>query len=213
MSQLPILWSFRRCPYAMRARLAVQSAGLRVELREILLRDKPPAFLQASRSATVPTLELSDRVIDESLDIMIWALTERDSDGLLTMPKDAWRLIEETDGPFKAALDHTKYAIRYPDLNPADEREKAAQHIRALDEMLAGRSWLYGDHATLADFAILPFVRQFANIDRAWFEEQPWPHAIRWLDAFLESAAFGRIMLKRAIWSEGDAPQWFGDAI
>ncbi len=206
----PILWSFRRCPYAIRARLALVRAGLRVELREILLRDKPEAFLATSASGTVPALRLAEGVLDESLDIMVWALKAHDPDGLLEMPEAGWDLIAESDGPFKAALDHTKYAVRFPELDAGAEREKAAVFLRGLDQRLRGQSWLFGARARLADLAILPFVRQFANIDRAWFDAQGWPDLAGWLDRFLESAEFAAVMPKFAPWVEGDEPVFFG---
>ncbi|MGB7241800.1 MAG: glutathione S-transferase N-terminal domain-containing protein, partial [Sulfitobacter sp.] len=153
----------------MRARLAIRSAGLlRVELREVRLKDKPDAFLETSPSATVPALQLSDKVLDESLDIMVWALTEHDPMRLLDMPSAGWDLISENDGPFKAALDHTKYASRYPEKDMELERQKAAEYLIGLDQRLKGQSALFGQRLTLADPAILPFVRQFAHIDRPW---------------------------------------------
>lgn len=205
-SPRPILWSFRRCPYAMRARMAVLSAGLEVELREILLRDKPQAFLRASPSATVPNLQAGDLVLDESLDIMLWALGQSDPHGLLNMPEAGRALIAQNDGPFKAALDHTKYATRYPDLDPQSERAKASEFIQLLNTRLTERAFLMGDKPTLADIAIFPFVRQFANIDRAWFEAQPWPHVLLWLDGFLQSADFQTAMEKAPVWEEGARP-------
>lgn len=210
MSQPPIFWTFRRCPYAMRARLALKSARVRVELREILLMDKPQAFLATSASATVPALRLSDRVLDESRDIMVWALEQSDPQRLLDMPQEGWNLIEENDGPFKTALDHTKYASRYPDLDAKAERSKAAAFLAGIDERLKGQSGLFGNRPTIADYAILPFVRQFANIDRDWFDAQAWPDLINWLSAFTESTALEQIMTKYVPWSEGDAPIWFG---
>ena len=210
MSQHPILWTFRRCPYAIRARLAIASAGQRVELREILLGDKPHAFLDASASATVPCLALNDRVLDESRDIMVWALEQNDPHQLLTMPREGWDLIDANDGPFKSALDHTKYATRYPELNAEHERSKAAAFLVSLDERLNGQAALFGDHATIADLAILPFVRQFAYIDRAWFDAQNWPNLITWLDGFTDSVAFAQVMDKYAPWKDGDPPLWFG---
>jgi glutathione S-transferase len=183
-----------------------------VELREILLRDKPSAFLETSPSATVPALRDGDLVLDESLDIMRWALGISDPERLLDMPAAGWDLIETNDGPFKAALDHTKYAVRYPDLNPEEERAKAAGFLMRLEPMLAGAGWLFGDRPVLADYALLPFVRQFANIDRAWFDAQPWPNLRAWLDRFAESAAFHEVMHKYTPWVEGDAPVFFGSA-
>ena len=211
MSQPPIFWTFRRCPYAIRARLALRSANVRVELREILLREKPQAFLEASASATVPALRLDDRVLDESLDIMVWALEKNDPQRLLDMPRQGWSLIEANDGPFKTALDHTKYVSRFPDLDVVTERDKAAAYLTGLEERLKGRTSLFGDHPTLADQAILPFVRQFANIHREWFDAQPWPGLIAWLNRFTESEAFAEVMIRFPPWSEGDEPVWFGD--
>lgn len=210
MDQRPILWSFRRCPYAMRARLAVQAAGLVVELREILLRDKPQAFLADSASGTVPALRLPDRGVDESLDIMIWALEQRDPLGLLDMPGAGWEMIATNDGPFKTALDHTKYAVRYPELDASVERAKAADVLRDLDLQLRGQVHLFGAKQTIADLAILPFVRQFANTDRVWFDAQDWPDLVAWLDRFTQSDAFARVMVKYTPWVEGDAPLLFG---
>ena len=211
MTDHPILWSFRRCPYAMRARLAVQSAGIPVELREIVLRNKPEAFLETSPSATVPALRTGATVLDESLEIMVWALKQSDPEGLMEMPDEGWALIEANDGPFKAALDHTKYAVRYPDLDPKAERAKAAQYLMKLEVQLTGNKWLFGNRPTVADLAILPFVRQFANTDRAWFDAQDWTGLIGWLDRFTESAAFRRIMPKYAPWAPGDTPFLFGN--
>ena len=201
MTAHPILWSFRRCPYAIRARLAVQSAGVTVELREILLRDKPTAFLDTSPSATVPALRLQDRVLDESLDIMIWALEQNDPARLLDMPETGRDLIEANDGPFKAALDHTKYAVRYPHLDAQKERQKAADIIFELEARLSRTDNLLGHHQTIADIGTLPFVRQFANTDRTWFDAQNWPNVHNWLGSFLESAAFSDIMRKYPVWT------------
>lgn len=200
MTLPPVLWSFRRCPYAIRARLAIVSAGINVELREILLRDKPEAFVQTSPSRTVPALRLEDRVLDESLDIMIWALRQNDPQQLLNMPDEGWDLIAENDGPFKTALDHEA------------ERAKAAVFLVDLDTKLSGRSWLFGDQPTIADLALLPFARQFAHIDRAWFDAQPWPNLIAWLDRFLNSETFAGVMSKYPPWSDGDVPLIFGGA-
>jgi len=202
MMPYPILWSFRRCPYAMRARLAVVQSGVPIELREILLRDKPEAFLEDSPSATVPCLRTEEGVIDESLDVMIWALKQNDPDGLLDMSEQGWSLIRECDGPFKAALDRTKYPTRYEGIDIEAEREKASDFLYRLNDQLAGQVWLFGDRATLADYAILPFVRQFAHIDRACFDDRDWPYLIAWLDRFLESDLFAATMHKYAPWTE-----------
>lgn len=139
----PILYSFRRCPYAMRARLGIASAGIEVELREIVLRDKPAQMLEASPKGTVPVL-ITDKVIDESFDIMHWALAQADPEDLLTrMTEDAYALIEENDGPFKTALDLTKYAVRHPEADPKVSRATAAEFITKLDAQLNGKPWAF----------------------------------------------------------------------
>ena len=199
----PVLYSFRRCPHAMRARLAIASAGIGVELREILLRDKAPAFLATSPSATVPCLSDGDRVIDESLDIMLWALSHSDPEGLLDMPDAGHTLIATTDGPFKTALDRYKYHTRYAS-DRAAERGTAGLHLAALDRQLAGQDWLFGPRPRLADLAILPFVRQFAFADKPWFDAQDWPDLQGWLDRFITSGRFLSIMAKYPKWQPGD---------
>ncbi|MEL6642775.1 MAG: glutathione S-transferase [Pseudomonadota bacterium] len=196
----PILWSFRRCPYAMRARLALDVAEIDLEHREILLRDKPQAFLEASPKGTVPVLVVDGQVIEESLDVMRWALAQNDPEGWLEMPDTGWDLIAKTDGPFKTALDRYKYANRYEGADPTEEREKAALFLQKLDERLGPSPWLFGDAPRLADMAILPFVRQYANTDRDWFDAQPWPHLRSWIDHFLASPRFERIMRKHPLW-------------
>ncbi|MBM1308848.1 glutathione S-transferase [Sulfitobacter mediterraneus] len=202
----PILYSFRRCPYAMRARLALAASGITTELREIVLRDKAPAFLDASPSGTVPCLVTEAGVIDESLDIMIWALTRNDPEGWLDMPEAGHEWIVRADGPFKHALDRTKYATRYPDEDPSAHRDQAARFLAELDAAID--PWIF-DRPTLADYAILPFVRQFAFIDKAWFDAQPWPNLHAWLERFLTSDRFAAIMDKYPKWSDGDAPTFF----
>ena len=198
----PVFWSFRRCPYAIRARLAIQSSGVGVELREILLREKPPAFLAASPSATVPCLVTDQRVIDESLDIMAWALAQNDPEGWLDMPPDGTDWIARCDGPFKLALDRVKYASRYPGQDRNAHLATACAFLGDLDAQLDG--WLFA-RPTLADMAMLPFIRQFAFIDKHWFDAQPWPHLQGWLARFLDSEHFAAVMPKFPCWQEGQA--------
>ncbi len=198
---IPILYSFRRCPYAMRARLAIQSAGLATELREIVLRDKAPEFLETSPKGTVPVLVTSDQVLEESIDIMRWALERNDPEGWLGNADNA--LIARADGPFKAALDRTKYASRFEDADPDVERAKANAFLADLSERLEGQPYLGGASPNLTDFAILPFVRQFANIDRARFDADN-PGLTEWLDGFLTSRRFQSIMSKYPKWENGD---------
>lgn len=202
----PVLYSFRRCPYAMRARLALASSGQTVELREILLRDKPSAFLETSASGTVPCLISVDGVIDESLDIMKWALAQNDPEGWLNMPDHGYDWIDRADGPFKDALDRTKYGTRYADTDPKEQRGLAAAFLKDLDLQIT--DWMF-ERPSIADYAILPFVRQFAFIDKDWFDAQPWPDLHAWLDRFLASDRFGGIMAKHPPWKIGDLPVYF----
>ena len=206
----PLLYSFRRCPYAIRARLALQVAGTPVHLREIVLRDKPEAFLEASPSASVPCMVTSGGVLDESLEIMEWALAQRDPNAWLDMPNEGYDWIARCDGPFKHALDRTKYTSRYPDEDPAVHRADAMAFLTDLDQQIDG--WMFG-RPTLADFAILPFVRQFAFIDKAWFDAQPWPRLQDWLERFLGSEDFAAVMGKYPPWQEGDAPLRFPEPL
>ncbi|MDE0590870.1 glutathione S-transferase [Halocynthiibacter sp. C4] len=198
-----ILYSFRRCPYAMRARLALASAGIKCELREILLRDKPEEMLAASPKGTVPVLIAEGEVIDESLDIMLWSLKRNDPEAWLDVPNEAFALIERSDTEFKTALDRYKYATRYEDADRETEREKAAVFLRDLDQRLSENTFLFGETRTIADMATVTFVRQYANVDRAWFDTQDWPHLIRWLEEFLASERFAKIMVKHPVWQSG----------
>jgi len=203
MTTLPILWTFRRCPYAMRARLAIQSSGQQMELREILLRDKPAPFLEASPKATVPVVQTGDTVIEESREVMLWALGRDDPEGWLDMPQEGHALIDTSDGPFKTALDHTKYAVRFPDRDEAEERAKAMVFLNDLNDRLTRNTFLMGPRRSLADMAILPFVRQFANTDRDWFNAQGLGPLTNWLDDFLASDRFRAIMSKYPPWQNG----------
>jgi len=208
---LPILYSFRRCPYAMRARLALHASGQRCELREIVLRDKAPEFLAASPKGTVPVLLTPDgTVIEESLDVMLWALEQYDPECWLAPPdgtRDAMlSLINQCDTSYKPNLDAYKYASRDTPEKAVQARTAGAGFLAELDVRLGCDPYLFGDRLTLADMAILPFVRQFANVDRTWFDDQPWPDLIRWLSELLASARFNDIMKKYAKWQAGDEP-------
>jgi len=208
----PILYSFRRCPYAMRARLAVASSAQKVHLREILLRDKAPAFLEASPKGTVPVL-VADRVIEESIEVMDWALAQSDPEDLLYAGSVARDLVLRCEADFKGHLDRFKYAVRYENVDPEKERSLASVYLRELDAMLAKTEYLFGDRIGFADIGIAPFVRQFANTDRAWFDEQDWPHLRGWLDRFIQSDRFAAIMTKFPKWEEGDAVTVFPNEV
>ena len=200
MQGLPILYSFRRCPYAMRARMALIASGLAYAHREILLRDKPASMLAASPKGTVPVLILAGgRVIDESLDIMRWALNQSDPEGWLAGADLA--LIADYDGAFKYHLDRYKYAARYGD-DPLVHRAAAAAMLLDLDPQLAVHDFLGGAMRSFADIAIFPFVRQFAGVDPVWFQLQAMPNVQRWLARIAASELFERAMVRRALWTE-----------
>ncbi|MDX8353236.1 glutathione S-transferase [Cognatiyoonia sp. IB215182] len=203
MARLPILWTFRRCPYAMRARLAIAASGCQVELREILLKDKPAPFLAASPKGTVPVVVAGEQVIEESRDVMHWALGQNDPEGWLDMPTEGHDLIDACDGPFKRALDHTKYAVRFPDRDVVDDRAEALTYLSDWNDRLQRTAFLTGPRRTLADMAVLPFVRQFANTDRAWFDAQGLSALTTWLDDFLKSKQFADVMTKYTPWADG----------
>lgn len=224
---LPLLYSFRRCPYAMRARLALASSGLSVALREVVLRDKPAHMLEISPKGTVPVLLLpSGELIDESLDIMFWALAQADPEQLLPTEKAqlqiANSLIALNDGAFKHGLDRYKYPPRYTDehadLSPeafaAQHRDAAANALLVeLNQRLSQHEYLLGSRLSVADIAIAPFVRQYAHTDINWFKAQDWPHLLSWLQRFLDSARFKQIMLKYKQWHEGDEATLFPPAL
>jgi glutathione S-transferase len=198
----PILYSFRRCPYAMRARMAVLVSGTMVALREVVLRNKPAEMLAASPKGTVPVLVLPDgRVIDESLDIMRWALARNDPEHWLDGADEA--LIAANDGPFKAALDRYKYPHRYG-VDPIEHRDAATAHLQSLDARLEATPFLHGGQRGLTDIALFPFIRQFAATDAAWFAAQPWPKLQAWLAALTTAALFNACMPRFAPWQPGD---------
>ncbi len=201
---LPILYSFRRCPYAMRARLAIVTSGVQVELREVVLAAKPAMMLDASPKATVPVLVLPDgSVIDESLDIMRWAFA---SEPPGRHPSDVGAaLIATNDGAFKYHLDRYKYADRYG-VEPTEHRRVATTCLQNLDERLRGDGRLDGDgdSVSMTDLAILPFVRQFAATDQFYFDALAFDALHAWLDRHLSSAMFAAIMPRLAAWNPGD---------
>ena len=202
-----IFWSFRRCPYAMRARLAVKSSGIEVHLREILLRDKPDEFLQASQKGTVPVLEVGDgQVIDESLDVMFWALSQSDPEGWLDIYHTDKAAVEQhlssLDTDFKFHLDRYKYATRYDDVDEKIHRQEAVIFLESWNEKLTNQTALSGSTNGILDYATLPFVRQFRIADMEWFDAQDWPALHNWLQTFLNSERFASVMTKYAPWKD-----------
>ncbi|MBL4638704.1 MAG: glutathione S-transferase [Proteobacteria bacterium] len=207
---LPVLYSFRRCPYAMRARLAIANSHIAVELREIVLRNKPKQLTDISPKATVPVLlTADDAVIDESLDIMRWGLDQHDPDNwynALTQSQQqlSLQLIANNDSEFKYYLDRYKYADRYPEYTQDYYRQQAEKTLAMLEQQLQHNGCLICSHLTLADMAILPFIRQFAFADKAWFDQSPYPLLQAWLAEFVDSELFQNIMLKYPAWQTGD---------
>jgi glutathione S-transferase len=180
-----------------------------VTLREVKLAAKPPALIAASPKATVPVLVLPDgQVIDQSLDIMRWALAQSDPEGWLA--GDDAALIATNDGPFKHHLDRAKYPGRYDEDGVTDHRAVALALLAPLEERLADAPFLCGETRTLTDIAVVPFIRQFTAIDPAWFAAQGLPRLQFWLDTLLASELFAAVMPKFAVWQEGDAPVLFG---
>ena len=216
----PVLYSFRRCPYAMRARMALLASGQQCELREVVLRDKPAALLAASPKGTVPVLVLADSsVIDQSLAIMCWALQRNDPMRWLEPRLDTMlALIDVCDGEFKYHLDRYKYPQRYADTQtPPDaghHRTQAERFIEQLERQLAASgnpdAHLFTPHATLADYAIAPFVRQFAQVEPGWFASQPWPRVQSWLTGLMASPIWRRAMETRyPPWKAGSSASNF----
>lgn len=190
----------------MRARMALHYAGIAVEIREIALKAKPVHMLQAAPKGTVPVLVLPDgKVIDESLDIMYWALQQHDPDGWLgdaAQLAQAESLIDLNDGAFKRALDQYKYATRFPEQPPAAYRAQGEVFLQPLETRLLRQAYLVSNHASLVDVAIFPFVRQFSMVDPAWFAAAPYPQLRAWLQQWLVSERFAAIMQKHPVYEE-----------
>ncbi|WP_191831977.1 glutathione S-transferase [Pseudomonas fluorescens] len=196
-----ILYSFRRCPWAMRARLALRYSECPVEIREVSLKAKPAELLALSPKGTVPVLSADEQVLDESLDIMRWALARHDpQDWLLRAAPEAAQaadaLIARNDRDFKVQVNLYKYAERYPEHSREYYRAQAEAWLAELDERLAHRAYLFADHPSLADAALLPLMRQFAGVEPDWFASAPYPHLRGWLQGWLESALFKAVMAR-----------------
>lgn len=201
---IPILYSYRRCPYAMRARMALKYASIELELREIALREKPKSMLLASPKGTVPVLCLDGQVIDQSLDIMHWALQKSDPDGWKNVDeKTANNWIENNDGLFKTLLDQYKYPNRYPELNPEEVLNTAIEFmLKPMENNLQQTKYLIGNQISWVDVAIFPFIRQFAGVNPQKFEDLALPATRKWLSQHIESQLFNAVMEKHPTWVE-----------
>jgi len=204
----PVLYSFRRCPYAMRARMALHYASMQCEIREVDLKHKPQAMFDISPKGTVPVLHLPDgRVVDESLDIMAWALAQSDpADWLRPDHKAMHQLIDQNDTHFKYHLDRYKYPDRYSDQDGKTYFRQACDFLAGLEQQMEQAAFLFGDMPSMADVALFPFVRQFAAVDRAAFDALPMPHLQQWLSGWLNDARFTSIMVKLLPWQAGEPP-------
>lgn len=206
MTVLPILYSYRRCPYAMRSRMALHVAGVALEIREISFKAKPAHMLQLSPKGTVPVLLLPDgKVIEQSLDIMDWALQQHDPEQWGVQPAqqpEADRLIASNDGEFKRALDQYKYASRFPEQPPQAYRQQGEMFLDELEQRLQAHDNLLYAQPSLVDVAIFPFIRQFAMVDDAWFAQAPYPRLRAWLERWLVSPRFSAIMQKYPLYQD-----------
>ena len=200
-----VLYSFRRCPYAIRGRMSLYKAGFIIELREVDLKNKPEQMLKASPKGTVPVLILpKGKVIDESLDIMKWALNKNDPDGWLNTDKTKMQfLIERNDNKFKRALDRYKYPNRYPNENCKGARETCTEILNDLNNRLKKHKNILSNTVSMADIALLPFIRQCALVDTEWFYNLHMPRLHDWLQRHLDSTIFKSIMIKSTVWTRG----------
>jgi glutathione S-transferase len=197
----PLLYTFRRCPFAIRARLAIKVSGVEVAMQEVSLRAKPEEMLECSPKGTVPVLKFADgRVLEQSLDIMQWALSLNDPEHWLESDREksnaVMSLIQQNDESFKPALDLYKYAVRFPEHSEAYYREQTEPFLSGLDARLSKNGYLLYGRYTLADMAIFPFIRQFCNVNPDWFYASPYHHLIAWLERLISSQLFQEVMQK-----------------
>ena len=217
VQSLPVLYSLRNCPYAMRARIAIFKAKQTVQLRDVVLSNKPAEMIAASPKATVPVLVLPDEVvIDESLAVMLWALNETDPDDLLHKQNEhslsvMLELINTFDTEFKAYLEQYKCAKRYKENNIDECRALCEQLIQVLEDRLKNHNFLFSDWESLADIALLPFIRQFARVERQWYLQSPYPNVRNWLNNYLQSPMFTKVMAKYPLWLDNHEVVLFGD--
>jgi glutathione S-transferase len=220
---LPVLYSLRNCPYAMRARVAIYYAKQKVALRDLLLSNKPDEMLEVSPKGTVPVLvtELETGqtvVIDESLDVMLWALNETDPDNLLHsetphLLSEMLSLISQFDNEFKTCFDKYQCAKRYHEDSLVSDREACEKYIADLEQRLQLNDFLMSNKASLADIALLPFIRKFSKVERQWYLQSPYPKLRAWLNRYLQSRMFSKVMTQYPLWLESREVTVFGGEI
>lgn len=212
----PILYSLRRCPYAMRARLGLLQAEQTVVLRDVVMKNIPVEMLQASPKGTVPVLVFDDSsVIDESIDIMIWALNQNDPNNLLfndqpSIHSSMLALIKRNDNEFRDSLDKYKVAARYHDTTEVHYRDQCEPFMRHLEQRLTEYDFLMGTRPSLADYALLPFIRQFSRVDRKWYLQAPYSNIQRWLNTHYLNPLYSKAMKKYPQWLDHNDVILFG---
>ena len=205
-----VLYSFRRCPYCMRAHMALKNSALKIELREVVLKEMPDELLKVSTKATVPVLVMPDKnSIDESWDILKWSLEQNDPDNWSgddgQFLQDAEMLVETNDFSFKNDLDHYKYADRFPEHSAEYYRDACVEFIEELEEMLGQKSYLLSEQVSVADIAIFPFIRQFSLVDKNWFDHSDFKNVQAWLESLISTELFQDIFQKHDPWKKGAA--------
>lgn len=216
INTLPILYSLRNCPYAMRARIAIFKSKQTVILRDLVLSDKPKELIAASPKATVPVLVLPNSIVlEESVDVMLWALNETDPDDLLQSKSDCslsemLTLINTFDHDFKTCLEQYKCAKRYRESNIVECREVCEQYLKILEHRLISNKFLMSNTESLVDIALVPFIRQFARVERQWYLQSPYPNVRQWLNSYLQSAMFTKVMAKYPLWLDNQEEVLFG---
>lgn len=221
ITALPILYSLRNCPYAMRARIAIYYSKQPIVLRDVVLSNKPEPMLVASPKGTVPVLVLPDKeqkIIDESLEVMLWALGKSDPDDFLQSHNDEalthmLAIITRFDNDFKTCLEAYKCAKRYHEDDLIQRREACEVYIQTLERGLTEHEYLMSSKPSLLDIALLPFIRQFARVERQWYLQSPYPLTRKWLTNYLQSPMFTKVMAKFPLWSPDDQAVIFGPSI
>ena len=214
---VPILYSLRQCPYAMRSRLGILHAHQTVVLRDIDMKNKPEEMLLISPKGTVPVLQLSDgNIIDESIDVMVWALTQSDPNNLLyshdkqKLPR-MLELIHRSDHEFVHALQKYRAASRYHDSNEEECRDDCCEWLMEIERALTKHAYIMGETPSLVDYAILPFIRQFSRVDKKWYGQSPLPYLRSWLVNHYNDPTFSKAMFTHPKWKKGADDVMFGD--
>ncbi|WP_434931890.1 glutathione S-transferase [Shewanella sp. HL-SH5] len=216
---LPVLYSLRNCPYAIRARLAIYASGQQVYLRDLILSNKPAEMLAVSPKGTVPVLvTLDNAVIDESLSIMQWAFSQTDPNDYLhkSAPNalaEMRVLIERFDSEFKGHLEQYRCSKRYHETSLLDDRQKCEPYLADLEKRLCQHQYLMSDKPSLADLALMPFVRQFARVERQWYLQSPYPKLRQWLNGYLQSRMFTKVMAQQPMWLDLKEDVVFGNRV